>query len=166
MTLPGFTPHDGDGERAGTLTDALAGEIELVGKPMTMARARFSRSGPTYTPEDRVLRMGDFAQAWADEGQPRFAKGIYLAAEFEFVFARPSSHFGSGRNSEILRPSAPKFPGRGQYGGDLDNLVKLVCDGLSKVAFNDDSQIVSSTEIKRWALRDELPHTRVRLQPV
>ena len=64
-----------------------------------------------------------------------------------FIFKRPKSHFGSGRNAERMKPLAPC--GHMQR-PDVDKLVRAVLDGLTGVAFVDDSQVVMIEARKRW----------------
>lgn len=44
-------------------------------------------------------------------------------------------------------------------GGDLDNLLKSVWDSLNKIAFNDDKQIVSSSEEKYYSTKPRIEIT-------
>ena len=37
---------------------------------------------------------------------------------------------------------------------DLDNVIKVVCDGLNKVAYLDDKQIVEIRATKKWASKE------------
>ena len=38
---------------------------------------------------------------------------------------------------------------------DSDNIAKIVLDSLNKIAFDDDSQVVELTVIKRWTEENE-----------
>lgn len=74
----------------------------------------------------------------------------------EFNIARPKSHYGTGRNSERLRPTAPKFPTAkaGTHGGDVDKLARAVLDALTNIIWLDDSQVVSMIAHKVYAPRE------------
>lgn len=65
-----------------------------------------------------------------------------------FTLARPASHWGTGRNAEILKASAPQYPT--SY-PDLDKLTRAVGDALTKIAYADDAQIVDLIARKRYA---------------
>jgi crossover junction endodeoxyribonuclease RusA len=55
-----------------------------------------------------------------------------------FVFARPASHWGTGRNLQRLKPSAPAYrPSK----PDLDKLLRAIGDALTGIAFRDDAQL-------------------------
>lgn len=64
-----------------------------------------------------------------------------------FILARPKGHYGSGRNSDRLRPSAPPFP---TTRPDASKLVRAVEDALTGALFRDDAQIVSQHVGKRY----------------
>ena len=58
------------------------------------------------------------------------ALNLPVKADIEFVFPRPKSHYGSGKNADVLKPSAPKHcVSRGN--GDIDKLSRSTLDGLS-----------------------------------
>src|SRR4051794_25482772 len=106
LELPGMGDTGAIESRSEPLRDGLTGTLVLPGKPMTWARAR-TKEGRYFTQKDRAVRMGDFAIEWQRQGQPHFGRGIWLAAGFEFVFARPTSHYGTGRNANLVKKSAP-----------------------------------------------------------
>lgn len=64
-----------------------------------------------------------------------------------FSLPRPKSHYGTGRNADVLKASAPSHP---TTKPDLDKLVRACLDALSTVAFEDDSQVVSVIARKRY----------------
>ena len=70
----------------------------------------------------------------------------------EFRFARPKGHFGKGRRSQYLLPSAPK---RHTVKPDRDNLDKAVLDALTQSGFwGDDSQASDGRIQKRYCVYD------------
>lgn len=52
--------------------------------------------------------------------------------------ARPLSHYGTGKRSGILKPSAPVHPATG---GDLDKIARLVLDAGTGIWWKDDRRI-------------------------
>lgn len=56
----------------------------------------------------------------------------------EFYFARPSSHYGSGKNANVLKPSAPIVHAQSP---DLAKLLRSLEDALTKVVWLDDKQV-------------------------
>jgi Holliday junction resolvase RusA-like endonuclease len=74
---------------------------------------------------------------------------VYLELDFERL--RPKSHFGTGRNSSKLKPSAPPHPiGR----PDTVKLARAVEDALTGVLWRDDSQVVLHRLRKSWGTRE------------
>jgi Holliday junction resolvase RusA-like endonuclease len=135
---------------------------------MTWARAKANFRGgkPHYfTAPDREAKMGEIALLWQAAGHG-LLEGP-LALECEFIFPRPKSHFKDAEKQNAIKEKyALARPGRGKFGGDIDNLVKIVQDALNTVAYDDDSQIAELRAIKRYAIGDEIPETRVSLQPL
>ena len=75
----------------------------------------------------------------------------------EFVFPRPLSHYGTGKNATKLKPSAPRYHVKTP---DVDKLVRGVADSIddavARVLLNNDSQIVSVYAAKRYSTDDFL----------
>lgn len=62
-----------------------------------------------------------------------------------FFLPRPKSHYGTGRNSELVKPSAPVVPHQ-----DIDNLLKGAMDAASGILYCDDKQVVRVTSEKAY----------------
>jgi len=73
-----------------------------------------------------------------------------VEAILDFYLPRPRSHFGSGRNSQAVRPTAPRYPA-GHMSGDIDKLTRCVLDGITGVLIADDSQVVRLSARKLFA---------------
>ena len=75
----------------------------------------------------------------------------------EFVFPRPLSHYGTGKNATKLKPSAPRYHVKTP---DVDKLVRGVADSIgdavARVLLNNDSQIVTLYAAKRYSIDDFL----------
>ena len=75
----------------------------------------------------------------------------------EFVFPRPQSHYGTGKNVTKLKPSAPRYHVKTP---DVDKLVRGVADSIgdavARVLLNNDSQIVTLYAAKRYSTDDFL----------
>jgi len=76
-----------------------------------------------------------------------FKKPIEYPVEVHlaFVFPRPASHFTA---KGAIKKSAPCFPGKNL--GDLDKLCRAALDGMTGIAYRDDSQVVSLYATKKW----------------
>ncbi len=67
-----------------------------------------------------------------------------------FYLPRAASHFrGANPKSNVIRPTAPRFP---MHRSDVDNLIKGVMDTLTELQFwRDDSQVIEEHVSKRFA---------------
>lgn len=72
-----------------------------------------------------------------------------LRVRFTFYRARPKGHFRTGRHSESLRPSAPRYPATKP---DATKLVRALEDALTGVVWQDDARIVEQTAVKTWGI--------------
>ena len=85
---------------------------------------------------------------------------IDQAVEIEiiFLFARPKSHYGTGKNAKKLKPSAPVFV-TSKGIGDIDKLLRSTYDSLSESSggsvIKDDSLIVKNRSMKRYCVEGE-----------
>lgn len=69
----------------------------------------------------------------------------------EFTFARPKSHYGTGRNAGVVKDSAPAW--QVSY-PDIDKAVRLVCDALViGGVLKDDSQVAQVSAQKRYGAK-------------
>lgn len=132
----------------------------VPGSPVPAARPRFARVGNhvrTYTPSSNVQFMEQVRFAYtASYGDFLFDRGTPLLLIATFYVARPKGHYGTGRNADVLKPSAPALP---TTRPDLSNLLKLFEDALNGYAFVDDSNLVDIHMRKRYGI----PRTEVEL---
>lgn len=114
-----------------------------LGEPMPLPRPKVrimaGRDGTSwpkfYLPAKARSRMNELKAEW---GARPTLHGP-LVCEATFIFARPASHCGTGRNAGVVKPS--QISVRPGAGADLDNCVKLVLDALQGTAFANDGQI-------------------------
>lgn len=114
------------------------------------ARVRYDRNGKPVTKNGRVLTfatddnhkskswMQEVRQAAVDQlGTMDLLKGpIELTARF--YFSRPQSHFGTGKNSGVIKASAPIYHAQSP---DLAKLLRSLEDALTKVVWFDDKLV-------------------------
>ena len=65
----------------------------------------------------------------------------------DFLMPRPKYHYGTGRNSAKLKPSAPKFCVKKP---DATKLLRALEDALTGVIWKDDEQVVKQTVRKHY----------------
>jgi len=63
-----------------------------------------------------------------------------------FYMPRLKSHFGTGKNSERVKDSAPTYH---ISKPDLDKLIRCVKDALTGIAWKDDSQVCVCTRLEK-----------------
>ena len=83
-----------------------------------------------------------------------------VSVRLDFYLPRPKGHFGSGRNAETLRPSAPHVP---ETKPDIDKLVRACLDALTGMAFRDDSQVAALHARKLYA-DDRQPGVHIEIE--
>lgn len=107
------------------------------GKPQGKQRPRFSRISKTvYTPTKTAKYEKQIAKAYTDAGGKCIPADCYVSVSVSAFFPVPKSYSKKKREDcleRILRPD--KKP-------DMDNILKVVLDGLNRVAYEDDKQVV------------------------
>lgn len=92
----------------------------------------------------RAHAITQLRAAWA--GEP-ITHGVHVTARF--IFARPKSHYRTGRNAHLLRANAPIFK---TSAPDLDKLCRALGDALTQSGvLRDDALIVEWVARKQWA---------------
>ena len=148
----------------GRLTLAFFVDGEPKGQPRPKAFAR--RFGDKW--QARVYDPGT-AEGW--KSQIAIAAKSHIPAkpmegpirlDLEFFFARPKSHYRTGKLSGILRPDPPIWH---EVKPDLDNLTKAVKDALTQLRFwRDDSQVCSGHWAKFYVIAGGIPGCLIRVQ--
>ena len=107
------------------------------GKPQGKQRPRFSRISKTvYTPTKTEKYEKAIAKAYIDADGKCIPSDCYVSVNVSAFFPVPKSYSKKKREDcleRILRPD--KKP-------DMDNILKVVLDGLNRVAYEDDKQVV------------------------
>jgi Holliday junction resolvase RusA-like endonuclease len=127
----------------------------------------FIPGDPVAQPRPKVSTVGGFARAYVDAKHPCHAmreaiKLIWqsqvgrcltgpVSVRMVFWFERPKGHSKTRRFKSEPKASRP----------DIDNLCKLVMDGLNGVAYDDDGQVYWLFAEKRYVGLDDQPGTEV-----
>jgi Holliday junction resolvase RusA-like endonuclease len=141
--------------------------IEIPGKPRTQGSMTLTRSANGHeqaryaeqTVNHRNLVVAMARNAW----KPRVALTGDVFVAIVATFERPGSHYGTGRNAEVLKDSAPLRP-IARSAGDSDKIGRLVLDALDIAGvYQDDSQVAVLRIEKRYADLGEEPGTVVEV---
>lgn len=108
----------------------------IEGEPVPKARPRFTQRGgyvSTYSTSKTVEAERRVAAAYMEHGDGVIEGPVGLICEFYMGIPKSDSKATKAKkkNGEILPLKKP----------DIDNLVKLVMDGLNGLAFADDCQV-------------------------
>ena len=93
-----------------------------------------------------------YASCRAEELAWQPATGAVMAS-YRFFFARPQSHYGSGKNADKLKPSAPELHIQRP---DLTNLLKCMEDALKGIVWRDDCHVSEIDAVKFWDDHDRI----------
>ena len=123
----------------------------VFGTPQAQKRVKFSRFGNFVQVRDpSAADKHDFASVAMHNAPDKLIERPIMIS-LSFYFTRPKGHFGTGRNHDKLKPSAPVFHTKKP---DIDNLEKFVLDSLNKVMWKDDAQVFSVIKSKAYTLQD------------
>ncbi len=86
---------------------------------------------------------------------------IPVHVNIDFLMARPKSHFGTGKNAENVKESAPLWHASKP---DIDKLVRSVLDGITGVVIHDDSQVAALLVTKMYGTSPQTVVTVTRLE--
>ena len=122
-------------------------QLEILGKPMGKQRPRLGKFG-TYTPKDTVNYENLIKLAFMNKYKNFTPIEMPIKATIKAYFMPPAS-ISNKKRVELVgkRMFYPKK-------SDIDNICKIVLDGLNKIAYLDDKQIVQLEAEKRYSDKD------------
>jgi len=143
--------------------------ILIPGKPIPQCRHRHrvvqAKGKKAFaTTYDPLSKEKDSMRLWLNTHvKPEDIAKVYslpIVLDFTFVLPRPLAHFGTGKNSNIMKDWAPKFH---VTKPDTDNLAKFYKDCLSKIIYHDDNQVFKDPLLKVYGT---YPHTQITVTGV
>ena len=130
-------------------------KLTILGNPTALKRHRTTRTGHRYDPSE--VDKADLLAVVRDNA-PDKPFSCPLRVGITFYFARPKSHYGTGRNAGKLKLNAPRLHTKRP---DRDNLDKFVLDALDGVFWLDDS-IVCDGRLRK--VYSERPRTEIEIE--
>lgn len=128
-------------------------KFEVLGEPKALKRHRMGKGfnfDPSKNDKSDFLWMSKKYAPPTPLDQP-------LKVILRFNFPRPKAHFGTGKNSGILKVNAPLFH---TARPDADNLIKFVLDALNSIYWRDDSVIAELEVVKVYS---DKPRTEIEI---
>lgn len=104
-----------------------------------------------------MIESSKGVKPWRQDVAAAAAQAIAMASHFKafatpvkvratFTFPRPKSHYGTGRNANILKPNAPHYVGKKP---DIDKVLRSTFDALSTAGvWRDDDLAVDVKAVK------------------
>jgi Holliday junction resolvase RusA-like endonuclease len=132
-------------------------KLTILGEPKAQKRHRSVRMGNAVRQYDpSASDKGDFLSVVQREA-PKEPLSVPLAVAIRFYFTRPKSHFRTGKNSHVMKDTAPLWH---TSKPDVDNMAKFLMDSLNKIYWKDDSYIADCWITKQY---DDKPRTEIEI---
>ncbi|NLX98433.1 MAG: RusA family crossover junction endodeoxyribonuclease [Rhodopirellula sp.] len=138
-------------------------EFEIFGRPATQGSKRAqvirreggvpvtdTRGNPVVVVREHSPKTAVWRQQVSAAARQAYAGELLtgpVILRLEFVRPRPAGHFGSGRNAQTLKASAPTWP---TSKPDTIKLARAVEDALSGVIWRDDAQVCQHELVKSY----------------
>ena len=130
-------------------------EFRVVGIPAPQGSKTLTRYGALMESSKKVKPWRQDVIHAALEAYAGNPFNEPVSVSIEFIFPRPKSHYGTGKNSETIKPKAPLFC-TSKTNGDIDKVCRSTFDALSVSSggsiITDDSLIVAVKAWKRYAI--------------
>lgn len=136
------------GEGVAMIAFTIPGQPEGKGRPRATAISGHARM---YTPAKTTLYEGRIWQAYREAGGGMMHGDLFM----RIIAVRKIPASMSGKRQADLRTRYCRSK------PDIDNIIKVLCDALNGVAYQDDSQVVKIAAEKIWG--DE-PHVWVEIR--
>ena len=122
-----------------------------VGDPAPQGSHRYVGNGVMIESSKRVKPWrAQVAAAARDAMVGRDMPTGPVAVTLDVYLPRPASHYGTGRNTGRLRPSAPLWPTSRRL-GDADKHARSALDALTGIVYTDDSLVVALHVYKTYS---------------
>lgn len=117
----------------------------VKGEPVGKGRPRFTKAGHCYTPEKTASyeALVGFAYRNSARGYTfEYPVRVTIKAFFKPPKSKSKKAVEDMLSGRVLPAKKP----------DIDNIVKIILDGLNKVAWKDDTQVIDLMIQKRYSM--------------
>lgn len=118
----------------------------IPGQPFAKQRARSTRQGRMYTPQETVSYERQVGVIAAQHFPKPLEGPVKLT--IRATFGTPQSWSPKKTAAKLHRPHIQR--------PDLDNIVKAISDGLNRIAFADDGQVCAVNASKVWGITPQV----------
>jgi Holliday junction resolvase RusA-like endonuclease len=116
----------------------------------------------SFVTDDNSAKRKNWANAVSSAAAEAMDGGELIAGPVRlvvrFYFARPQSHYGTGRNAGTLKASSPAHHAQSP---DLDKLIRCLSDALTGTVFRDDKQVWRIESERHWTETQERAEVEV-----
>jgi Holliday junction resolvase RusA-like endonuclease len=122
--------------------------FSIPGTPKALKRHRHSFKNNVHRNYDPSADDKRTFLDLAFEHKPEKPLDCPISIDVVFYFDRPKSHFGTGKNKDVLKQNAPTWH---TTTPDIDNLSKFIFDSFNGVFWRDDSLICQEISQKLYS---------------
>ena len=108
----------------------------------------------TREPSRHVGAWRHVIAATASDAMAKLGGELFTAAiklDVVFVFARPKSHYSTGKRRGLIRDASPRYH---THRPDLTKLLRAFEDALTGIVWRDDSQVAITHAVKQYSVAD------------
>ena len=131
--------------------------ISIPGEPVAQPRSRNRKGGGHYDPLSNFKKGIRLLIRSQVKGMEPLTGP--LAMSFSFRMHRPKKHYGTGKNKDVLKMSAPYYHINTP---DWDNLCKMIMDCMTGIVWVDDCQVCKVKDVEK-IYADVHPGTIIRI---
>lgn len=135
-------------------------QFEVLGEPQGKQRPRFKNLNSkviTYTPSKTAQYENLVKASYRQVSDNKFQKGTPLELTILAFFGVPKSASRVKHRQMVYKEILPtKKP-------DSDNIIKIICDALNGLAYEDDSQVCRVLFDKSYA---ETPKVKIEIREI
>jgi len=136
-------------------TDDYDFHLVVLGNPRTQKRHRTVRRGRLVATYDPSAKDKEDILAVTHSQAPARPLAGPLRVDVELYYARPKSHYRTGKYAGVLKDNAPTWHTKRP---DRDNADKIILDALGGVFWRDDSLVCDGRIMKKYS---ESPRTEI-----
>ena len=144
----------------------LAVKFRVCGLPAAQGSKRYVGNGIMVESSKKLRPWRTDVQLAAERAYSGDVISVPVHVNVDFFFARPKSHYRTGKYSDLLKADAPLYASTHRL-GDLDKLLRSTIDALSFVTggcvIRDDCLVVSLSSTKRYTNAGSPPGAAIKV---